>query len=83
MATAFSTTDLYLAAAVKSALRLPFPLVKINGRLSAFVFNVDATDAQHVVDSFYNDALQLPVRQFSQDLKDLKALIFAARGQSQ
>ena len=75
----YETTDLYLAGALKTALRLPFPEIRLNSRLSAFAFQIDPTEAQRVAAEFYNDSLHVPARRYSQDLRDLKGLIFQAR----
>ncbi len=75
----YETTDLSLAAAIKSELRLPFPEIRLDGRLSTFVFSVESQLAQQVATRFYNDDLQISARRYAQDLRDLKALIFRAK----
>ena len=77
--TSFETSDLYAAAAVKSILHLPFPDILLTGRLSTFVFAVEPTEAQRVVNEFYNDSLHVPARRYAQDLRDLKTLICQRR----
>ena len=76
--TGFKTTDLSLAAAVRTILRHS-PSVRINGRLAEFAFQVDSTQAQQVADRYYSDDLSANLRTYAQDLRDLKSLIFAAR----
>ena len=76
---AYETSDLYAAGALKVALRLSFPIIRLNGRMSAFVFEVEPTEAQRVVTEFYNDSLHVPARQYGAVLRDLKSLIFQAR----
>jgi hypothetical protein len=80
MTTTFETTDLYLACALKTALRLPFPEIQPSGRFSTFRFHVDPTEAQRVSEQFYNGALPLDAREFSTTLRDLKALLLQKRG---
>lgn len=75
----YETTDLYLAGALKTALRLPFPSIRISGRFSSFAFQVDPTEAQRVAVQFYNDSLRVPARRYAQDLRDLKSLICQRR----
>lgn len=72
----YHTSDLALAACLKAVLRLPFPTIRVDGRLSTFIFEVDPVEAQSVADDFYNDRLSVPARRYAQDLRDLKALIF-------
>lgn len=74
----FRTSDLSLAAALKTTLRQN-PTVQINGRLAEFVFPAEAQEAQRIADQFYSDALTANLRSYAQDLRDLKSLIFAAR----
>ena len=80
MAATFETTDLYLACAVKTALRLPFPEIQATGRFSTFRFQVNPAEAQRVSQQFYDGALRLDVREFSAALRDLKALLLQQRG---
>ena len=75
----YETTDLYAAGALKTALRLSFPNIRLNGRLSTFVFDVEPAEAQRVVAEFYNDSLRIPAREYGAVLRDLKSLIFQAR----
>lgn len=75
----FETTDLYCAAALKTFLQLPFPAIRVGGRLSNFIFEVDPIRAERASASFYNDSLSIPARRYAQDLRDLKALIFRAK----
>ena len=77
---AYETTDLGLAAALKCALHLAFPEVRPNGNLSRFIFNLDSQKLEETVATFYDDTLMVPARRYAQDLRDLKSLIFAARG---
>ena len=77
--TSYETSDLYLAGAIKTALRLPFPDIRLNGRLAAFCYRVDLAKAQRIAAEFYNDSLCVPARRYGQDLRDLKSLIFQAR----
>ena len=78
--TTFETTDLYLACALKTALRLPFPEIHPSGRFSTFRFHVNSDEAQRVAEEFYNGALRLDAREFSTTLRDLKALLLQKRG---
>ena len=80
--TSYETTDLYLAGALKTALRLPFPNIRFSGRLSAFAFQIDPIKAQRVAVEFYNDSLHVPARRYAQDLRDLKMLICQHREKS-
>ncbi len=77
--TTYETTDLSLAAALKSEFRIPFPEIRLDGRLSTFVFSVDPGLAQEAATRFYNDELQISARRYAQDLRDLKALIFRTK----
>ncbi len=79
MTTTFETTDLYLACALKTALRLPFPEIQPNGRFSTFRFQVDPTEAQRVAAEFYNGLLRLDAREFSLTLRELKGLLCQTR----
>ena len=76
----FETSDLYCAAAVKTALRLPNPEIQPGGRFSTFRFHVNPAEAQQVAEAFYNSALRLDAREFSTTLRDLKALLLQKRG---
>ena len=76
----FETTDLYLASALKTALRLPFPEIHLNDRFSTFRFQVNPAEAQRVAEEFYNSTLRLDAREFSFTLRDLKALLCQKRG---
>ena len=75
----YSTNDLYLASAIKTSLRLPFPEIHVEGRLSSFIFRVDPNQAQQIATRFYNDELTVLARRYAQDLRDLKSLIFRAK----
>ncbi len=75
----FTTSDLYAAAALKAALNLPFPDILLQGRMSAFVFAVEPKEAQKILDQFYNDSLQIPAREYGQNLRDLKTMICQRR----
>ena len=76
----YSTTDLYLAAALKVALTLPLPTIRASGRLSTFVFEVDPSQAQRIAAEFYGDSLDVPARRYALDLRDLKGLVCQLRG---
>ncbi len=80
MTMAFETSDLYCAAAVKTALRLPFPEIQPGGRFSTFHFQVNPAEAQQIAKQFYDSALPLDAREFSMTLRDLKALLCQKRG---
>ena len=80
MTATYETTDLYLACALKTALRLPFPEIQPSGRFSTFRFHVNPAEAQRVAEEFYNSALPLDAREFSTTLRDLKALLLQKRG---
>jgi hypothetical protein len=75
---AYSTTDLAVAAAIKASLHV-LPEIRVRGRLCEFVFPLDTAKAQEVVQAFYDDRLTLPVRRFTQDLRDLRALVADAK----
>ncbi len=75
----YRTSDLALAAALKTTLRRS-PAVELTSRFAEFVFSVDPSDAQPIADRFYTDELTVPARRFAQDMRDLKSLIFQARG---
>ena len=75
----YQTTDLYLAAALKTALGLPFPDIQAEGRFSTFIFQVDPAQAQQAAERFYADTLTVPARRYAQDIRDLKTLIFQTR----
>ena len=75
---AFRTSDLNLAAALKTALQQT-PTVQIHGRLAEFTFDVDPQEAQRVTEAYYSDQLNANLRLYAQNLRDLKSLIFAAR----
>ena len=77
----FATTDLALAAALRTLLSVN-PTIHITDRLAEFRFRVDPQEAQRVADRYYGDHLSVNPRRYSQDLRDLKALIFAARIQN-
>jgi len=78
MAAAYQTTDLYLAGAIKTVLRL-HPNISLSGRLSVFSFPIDPVEVQRVVSEFYNDALHVPARRYASDLRDLKTLLCQKR----
>ena len=80
MARSFSTTDLYLAGAIKLVLNLPPPTIRPSGRLSTFVFEVDPSQAQRIAAEFYGDSLHVPARRYALDLRDLKGLVCQLRG---
>ena len=80
MAMNYATTDLYLAACLKTVLNLPLPVIHANGRLSTFVFEVDSIEAQRIAAEFYTDAISVHARRYSQDLRDLKGLLCQLRG---
>ena len=76
----FETSDLYLASAVRTVLRLPLPEIQLKDRFCIFRFQVNPTEAQRVAERFYNGALHLDAREFSMTLRDLKALLLQQRG---
>ncbi len=77
----YTTTDLSLAAALRNLLSRT-PSVHLTSRLAEFRFTGDPAQAQRVADEYYSDRLTVNPRQYAQDLRDLKTLIFQARNEN-
>ncbi len=77
----YRTTDLSLAAALRTALSST-PTVHISDRLAEFHFQVNPESAKRLAQEFYGDRLSVNPRRYSEDLRTLKAMIFQARGQA-
>jgi len=74
----FRTTDLALAAALKTTLRVN-PRVSIKDRFAAFCFEADPQNSKRIAENFYANRLEGDLRRYSEDLRTCKSLIFAAR----
>ena len=72
----FATNDLYAAGALKAALSsLSFPRIVATGRLAGFQFEIEPTEAQRILDEYYNDRLVVPARKYALILRDLKGMV--------